>query len=275
MLQLYRVGNVTGFLTSLKSLTNARYFSGSRLMFEESKKKDSKRSASEFNPRHLGVASEVYIPTSFKNLPSFWSHPLVFCNSFIRRIYVFGLNTVQVGIFRYQSGLKPNFLLWKNRAIENYVSVNTAFAQRKVEDVKSLVSIWVEEALDARSRHLPKYIRLDWELLKFNQIPKLVSVQAMMIPGRPLENIQLVYKFDTSQRLIKYNKKTSKAEKLDRNVVDYVAFLCDATTNELTLIGSLFESKPGAKLPKNYEDNTQIAIKRMRESGDLFRLPPV
>lgn len=259
---------------NLRILSQPRYFGSSRLILQESSKKDNKRAA-DFNPRHLGVASDVFVPTSYKNLPKVWSHPWIFLNALIRRAYTFGLNTVQVGIFRYQSGLKPNFLLWKNKAIENYVHVNTAFAQKKVEDVKSLVSIWVEEALDARSRQLPKYIRLDWELLKFNEIPKLVSVQAMMIPGRPLENIQLVYRFNTSQRLVKFNKKTSEVEKLDRNVIDYVVFLCDATTNDLTMLGSVFESRPEAKLPKNYEDNTQAAIKRMRESGDLFRLPPV
>ena len=66
---------------------------------------------------------------------------------------------------------------------------------------------------------------------------------------------------------------TNEAEKLDRNVVDYVVFLCDATTNDLILLGSVFESKPDEKLPKTYEDDNQIAIERMKESGDLFRLP--
>lgn len=248
-----------------------RLLSVSRALLQE--KKESKKKPVDFNPRHLGVAAQIYIPTSYKNLPNVFAHPITFFNSLIRRVYTFGLNTVQVGLFRYQSGLKPKFLLWKNRAIETYVNVNSAFAHRKLEEVKPIVSLWVEEALEARARQLPRNVKLDWQLIKFNHVPKLVSVQAMMIPGKPLENIQLVYKFDTAQRLIKYNKVTNEAKKLDRNVVDYVVFLCDATTNDLILLGSVFESKPNEKLPKTYEDDNQIAIERMKESGDLFRLP--
>lgn len=271
-MRLSHIGLTKPFLPT-RTLRQIRFISTAHnlLQKEASKSKDAPKN---FNPRHLGVASEIYVPASYKNLPNAFSHPITFFNALIRRIYIFGLNTVQVGLFRYQSGLKPKFLLWKNKAIESYVNINTAFSQRKLDDVKPLVSLWVEEALEARSRQLPRYIQLDWQLVKFNEVPKLVSVQAMMIPGRPLENIQLVYKFNTTQRLIKLNKKTNQADKLDRNVVDYVVFLCDATTNDLILLGSVFESKPDMKLPKNYEDNTQLAIERMKRSGDLFRLPP-
>ena len=181
-------------------------------------------------------------------------------------------NTVQVALFRYQSGFKPNFLLWKNKAIETYVQVNRAFAARKIESVRPQISLWVEEALSARSKQLPKGAELDWQLVKFYKVPKLVSVQAMMIPGRPLEHIQLIYKFDTKQRLIRLDKHTKETTKLDRDVIDYVAFLCDASTDEIILIGSVFESEATAKLPKNYEDDMQTAIQRMKTSGDLYRV---
>lgn len=93
-----------------------------------------------------------------------------------------------------------------------------------------------------------------------------------MIPGRPLEHIQLIYKFDTKQRLIRLDKHTKETTKLDRDVIDYVAFLCDASTDEIILIGSVFESEATAKLPKNYEDDMQTAIQRMKTSGDLYRV---
>lgn len=258
--------------TSWRLRPQTRLFSSSKAILQTNTSKNSNSSA-DFNPRHLGVSSEIYIPPSIKNLPNVLSHPVVAFNALIRRIYTMGLNTVQVGIFRYQSGLKPNFLLWKNKAIENYVNVNTAFAQHRVSNVKSQISMWVEEALEARSKQLPKHIQLEWQLVKFNKVPKVVSVQAMMIPGRPLEHIQLVYKFDTKQRLIKLNKKSGKADKLDRDVEDYLVFLCDASTNDLTLMGSVFESQPDSKLPKTYEGNTRAAIERMKVSGDIFRLP--
>lgn len=227
-----------------------------------------------FNPRHLGIANEIYVPPSKRNMPNPLNSPVQYFNVLIRKVYTMGLNTVQVALFRYQSGYKPNFLLWKNKAIETYVQVNKAFANRDVSTIKPQVSIWVEEALEARSKQIPSNIKLDWELLKFNEIPKLVSTQAMMIPGRPLELIQLVYKFDTKQRLIKFDKKTGKTDKLDRDVVDYVAFICDASADDVLLIGSLFESAPDAKLPKTEETSNRVLIERMKISGDLFRVPP-
>ncbi|GAV52004.1 hypothetical protein ZYGR_0AF04760 [Zygosaccharomyces rouxii] len=256
-----------------KSCIQTRPLTSTRVILEKSNSKANKTPV-DFNARHLGVSTEVYVPPSLGNLPSVFSHPIVVFNALIRRIYTLGLNTVQVGIFRYQSGFKPNFLLWKNKAIQNYVNVNTAFAQKKVSNVKSQISLWVEEALEARSKQLPKHMQLEWQLVKFNEIPKVVSVQAMMIPGRPLEHIQLIYRFNTKQRLIKLNKKSGKADKLDRDVVDYLVYLCDASTNNLVLMGSVFESRPESKLPKTFEDSTQAAIQRMKVSGDLFRLPP-
>lgn len=227
-----------------------------------------------FNPRHMGVANQVYIPPSKKNMPNPITSPITFFNVMIRKMYTLGMNTIQVALFRYQSGYKPQFLLWKNKAIETYVQVNKAFANRQLEDIKPHVSIWVDEALTSRSKQIPAGITLDWELIKFNEVPKLVSTQAMMIPGRPVELIQLIYKFDTKQRVIKFNKKSGKADKLDRDVVDYVAFLCDASTNDILLIGSVFESAPDEKLPKDSETSNKIVIERMKTNGDLFRVPP-
>ncbi|KAM3162942.1 Mitochondrial ribosome receptor [Lachancea thermotolerans] len=251
----------------------SRNLTCARSALQAASKNDAKKpKTADFNPRHLGIATDIYIPPSFKSLPNFFTHPIVFSNALIRRIYTFGLNTVQVALFRYQSGFRPNFLLWKNNAIDSYVQANKAFAARKVSSIKPRVSLWVEEALTARAKQLPKDFELDWQLVKFYETPKLVSVQAMMIPGRPLEHIQLIYKFNTKQRLIKLNKRTNETESMNRDVLDYVAFLCDASTDDLILMGSVFESKPTDKLPKNYEDNMQTAIQKMKESGDLYRV---
>lgn len=226
-----------------------------------------------FNPRHLGVANDIYIPTSYKKLPSVFFSPIVVGNALIRRIYTFGLNTFQVAIFRLQSGIKPKFKLWKNKAIENYVRVNKSFSERNIDFVKPNVSIWVEEALEIRIAKLPKKFKLMWDIVKFNSVPKLVSVQAIMVPGRPLEILQLVYKFDSKQRLIKYDLNSGKSEKLDRNVVDYIAYVCDASTDEMILAGSLFESDASAKIPKNINDDTKFVIEKMKVNGDLYRRP--
>ncbi|AMD20822.1 HDR080Wp [Eremothecium sinecaudum] len=229
---------------------------------------DPKRSP--FNIRHLGVASEMYIPTSYKNLPSVFSSPIIVLKSLIRRVYTFGVNTAQVSLFRVKSGIKPNFLLWKNKAIECYVRINEAFVEKRIRDIEPDVTIWVQEALETRVKQFPKNLLLTWKLVKFNEVPKLMNVVAVMIPGHPLEMIQLTYKFDTKQRLIKYNMNTQSAEKLDKDVVEYLTFVCDATTNEVLLSGSVFESAPDAKLPTrslNQEEN----VRMMKICGDIYR----
>ncbi|CCE65534.1 hypothetical protein TPHA_0L01810 [Tetrapisispora phaffii CBS 4417] len=229
---------------------------------------------SEFNFRHLGVASDIYVPPSLKSLPNPILHPTIFFNVLIRKVYTIGLNTIQIALFRNQSGIKPNFVLWKNNAIECYVNVNTNFARNKLDKCKYNVSIWVQEALAARAHELPKRMKLDWKLLKFNEVPKLISVQSMMIPGRPLEHIQLVYKFNTKQRLTRVDKQTNEVKNIDKDVIDHMVFVCDATSGETIMVGSVFESSPGAKLPKNYDDNNKVTIARMKLCGDIFRPKP-
>ena len=229
--------------------------------------------ASNFNPRYLGVTARIYVPTSYVNLPSVFRDPLAVFNSLVRRCYSLGFNTFKVALFRFQTGTTPKFLLWKNKAIELYIKVNKAFANRNVKAVSSETSIWVEEALARRAAQLPRNLTLDWQIIKFNEVPKLVSIEPIMMPGKPLEHIQLVYKFSTKQELIKFDQNTQKTEKQLRDIVDYMVFLCDATTDEVILIGSVFESKPNDKLPKSTDVDRKQVVKNMRLNGDIFRLP--
>ena len=126
----------------LISCSRKQLFSTSRLVLnkesETAKKKD-KNKQQDFNPRHLGVTAEIFIPSAYKNLPNVFSHPFIVANALIRRLYTFGLNSVQIALFRFQSGIKPSFLLWKNKAIETYINVNTSFAHKNLLDIKGMV----------------------------------------------------------------------------------------------------------------------------------------
>lgn len=255
-------------------VANNRSLSSNRILHQEASKSGKKQEGDVFNPRFMGVATDIFVPTSYRNLPSVFTSPIIVTKSLIRRLYTFGFNTFKIAIFRFQTGSKPNFLLWKNKAIETYIQVNKSFAEKDLRKIHSNVSIWVEEALGARIRKLPDNLSLEWRIKKFNNVPKLVHIEPIMIPGQPLEHIQLVYKFDTKQELIKLNKITKKVEKQDNDIVDFVVFLCNSITNELILSGSVFESKPGAKLPKNSTDQEKKHIvNKMRTCGDIFRLP--
>ncbi|SMN19593.1 similar to Saccharomyces cerevisiae YBR185C MBA1 Membrane-associated mitochondrial ribosome receptor [Maudiozyma saulgeensis] len=251
-------------------------FQESKDVEEKQKKKTPKKNdtGNNFNPRYLGVTANMYIPTSYKNLPNVLINPIAVFNSLIRRCYTFGFNTFKVALFRFQTGTTPKFLLWKNKAIESYIQVNKAFANKNIKSISPGVSLWVEEALNNRVTRLPKNLILDWQILKFNNVPKLVSIEPIMMPGKPLENIQLVYRFDTQQELIKFDQNTEKTEKQIRDIVDYMVFLCDTTTDQVILIGSVFESKPNAKLPKNSDVDRKQVVKNMRLNGDIFRQPP-
>lgn len=266
--QLIRDVNRTRLLSTSRSLQNS-------VGENTDIKKKEKTKLPEFNPKFMGVATQIYIPASNRNLPSMFTQPMLVFKTWIRRIYMLGLNTFKIGLFRFQSGIKPSFLLWKNNAIENYIEVNKSFAQKDIDGIKGQVSIWVERALVGRVSKLPSNLKLDWQILKFNEIPKLMSIDPIMAPGMPLEYIQLVYRFNTKQELIRVNTDNNKSDKQVKDIVDYLVFLCDTNTNEMMLSGSIFENKPGSPLPKQATgDDKKEIISRMRECGDIFRLPP-
>lgn len=227
-----------------------------------------------FDVRYLGITSDHYVPVSWKNFPNPITSPKLAWKSLIRRFYTFGFNTVQVGLLRYQVGLKPKFLLWKNNAIENYVQVNKAFANKNIQKASKTMSVWVAEALQKRVDSIPKNLRLDWRLVKFNEVPKLITFRPVMLPGQPVEYVQVVYKFNTTQELIKVNLNDEKTSKIQRNVVDYIGFTVDLHNNETTLAGSLFESSPHDPIPTPESIQQSEMFNDMRERGDLFRLPP-
>lgn len=242
----------------------------------KAEKKDSKSKAAPqqqvFDPRFIGLTRDIYIPVSYSKLP--WSSPRSVWNSLIRRVYVLGVNTIQVALLRYQTGLSPQFLLWKNKAIENYVAVNKAFAKNEIKSIEKQVSVWVEKSLTTRSHSIPKDTKLDWKLVKFNEKPKLVSFRPIMLPGRPVEFAQVVYKFNTKQELINVNLKTDKVKKVDRDVIDYAGFLIDLDTNNVTLAGTVFENSPQDRIPKPEDIDQSMIFEDMRINGDIYRAPP-
>ncbi|CCH40711.1 hypothetical protein BN7_245 [Wickerhamomyces ciferrii] len=274
--------STTGLISTRTSIISSYQFSTTtKTQKEESKSKSkSKKSTGPadknniFDPRVIGLTSDQYIPISWRNIPNPLSSPRLAWNVVLRKIYTVGINTIQVALLRYQTGLKPKFLLWKNNAIENYVQVNKSFASKTVKDVHSSVSMWVEESLKNRSASIPNNIRLSWKLVKFNETPKLITFRPLMMPGRPVEHVQIVYRFNTKQQLVKVNLDNNKTDKITRDVTDHVGFLIDLHTNETILCGSVFENAPTDKIPKPEDIDRSVIIKEMRERGDIFRSPP-
>ncbi|KAH3679409.1 hypothetical protein WICMUC_001029 [Wickerhamomyces mucosus] len=262
-----------GFVfSSTKCATNAVSFRFNSTRSDDSKKPNSQQQV--FDPRFIGLTRDIYIPVGYNSLPNVFSAPKQVWNALLRRFYTLGMNTVQVAFYRWQTGLKPQFLLWKNKAIESYVSVNKAFASGEIKPIEKHVSVWVEKSLKSRVGSIPKSVKLDWKLVKFNETPKLAVFRPIMLPGRPVEYAQVVYKFNTQQELVNVNLKTDQVKKLDRNVIDYVGFVINLDSNEVILAGTLFENNVKDRIPRPEDINQEKMFEDMRINGDLFRAPP-
>jgi protein MBA1 len=157
----------------------------------------------------------------------------------------FGTNTMMVAQFRLRSKLKPNFGQMKSLAIQRYVEVNQKFAVGDLNAIRPYVSSFVMRPLSERLNSIPSDVKHSWKLVKFNSTPKAMSVLPMMLPGTPLAHIMVVYRIESRQRLAKLKRGQTEPEVVERDVVDYPAFVFDVSRKpyETVLVGSLFESK--------------------------------
>lgn len=181
------------------------------------------------------------------------------------------MNTYHV--FEFRKTGKPDFLRWKNAAIESYVRVNKAFAQRKLSSVKSEMSTFVLKALEDRAKTMPKDVVFDWRLLKFKSKPKLVSFQNFPNTDGSTLCLQVVYRFDTTQRLV--SVKDGKANTQDRDLMEYVGFNIDPLSGAVCIAGSLFESSTKVKLNDFNSQPSQVEVlHNMALHGDIYRKEP-
>lgn len=217
-----------------------------------------------------GLPIRVYIPPSFKSYPSFFSSPALWVRLIARRMYAFGLNTFTVGLARLTGdNFKPEFLLWKNEAVDIFIKVNKAFAKRQVESVDNCLTLWSKYPLIKRQESLPKNYEFDWKLIKLLAPPKLEVFMPYGASGRSFNYLIVVYKFNTLQGLAKYNKSTGEVTKTEETVENHLAFFVDYRTNTLRLCGSTFES--GLHDPVKPNEPTSNLGTVMKIQGDIFR----
>lgn len=228
--------------------------------------------------QHLGVSVDLYVHPAKQSLPSWFSSPRMRFRGVIRRLGALFQNTVMIAQFRMKSKIKPRFQEWKNLAITNYVDANKAFVSNNLDSMKNRMSVWVYESLKNRRESIPQGTQLDWKLVKFNSTPKIMCIQPMMLPDTPLHHLMIVYRMDTKQRLAKVSPGETEAQKIDRDVVDYMAFIYDAskTPSDTIIAGSLFETPLNAPRPNpmNSDMNEKMMLLSMKEKGDIFRSPP-
>ncbi|GMM34607.1 Mba1 protein [Saccharomycopsis crataegensis] len=234
----------------------------------------SKRFASQKAPRgvpsdQVGLPVRFYIPPSYASYPSILQSPMGWVRLVARRVYNFGRNTAQIGFARFSGGFKPEFLLWKNEAVDIFVKVNKAFAKRKIESVKDTLTIWSRVPLLKRQETLPGSFEFDWKLVKLLNPPKLEVFLPYALPGQPLDKVLIIYKFNSIQRLIKLNKKTQEVSTSDDTIENHLAFVVDLNTNKLKLCGSTFESSVDESIDVVQPKNSGTV---MKIQGDIFRV---
>ncbi|KAF7497476.1 hypothetical protein DV113_004479 [Geotrichum candidum] len=128
-----------------------------------------------------------------------------------------------------KSKISPRFVEWRNLALETYVDTNHAFAST----------------------------------------PKIVSIQPLLLPGKPLTDIQIVYRIESRQRIARIAPGEKEPHVVESDVVDYAAFSFDAskTPSRVFFAGTLFEFPAP-------NDSASAMMTSMKVKGDIFRQPP-
>lgn len=228
--------------------------------------------------QHLGVSVDLYVHPQKSNLPSWFTSPRQRFRGVMRRAGAFFQNTVMIAQFRLRSKISPRFQEWREIAKTEYQNANKAFVRNNLDSMKDRMSVWVYESLKNRRESIPADTQLDWRLIKFNSTPKVMCIQPMMLPDTPLRHIMIVYRLDTHQRLAKIAPGETEASKIDRNVVDYMAFIYDASKqpSEAIIAGSVFETPLTAPRPNpaSSDQSEKMMFLSMKEKGDIFRSPP-
>ncbi|ODV94077.1 hypothetical protein PACTADRAFT_50966 [Pachysolen tannophilus NRRL Y-2460] len=257
--------------SSSPSSCSVRFNSTEKTSLSSTKSKSSNTIGNQPSITKIGIPAKLYIPPRISRLPNPFLNPVRFMKCIFKRLGLVGLNTLQVIDFR-KGGLKPEFILWKNLAIEKFVHVNKAFAQRKLQTVRSECSSFVFDALKNRSKTLPKDVELDWKLIKFNSKPKLLSFYHFPTTDGATLCLQIVYKFDTKQRLVFV--KNGETTNQDKDLIEYLAFNVDPYTKEVCIAGSLFESGIDEKISPEASPSQRTVLNNMVEFGDIYRIEP-
>jgi mitochondrial protein MBA1 len=222
----------------------------------------------------VGVGTDLYIHPASKNLPSFFTSPKLRMRGIYRRALAFFQNTYMLAHFRMKSKLRPRFVEWRNLALRNYVKVNKAFVAKDLENIKGELSLWVYESLKARLSSVPSDTKFNWKLVKFLSRPKIMYIQPVILPDRPMTHVQIVYRIESRQALAKLSKGQDQVQTIERDVTDYFAYIFDAAKvpSSFVLAGSLKETPLDAPRPDPTKDITEHSMAlSMKAKGDIFR----
>lgn len=229
--------------------------------------------------KSIGVLADFYIPPRFTASPLLKWHRLLF-----RRLGLFAVNTYSIVKFRRETGLRLQFNNWKETAVEHFVRTNKVFAaacsslkpKREAylrQQLEGVCGSEVVKSMVARAASFPAGTKLEWELVAIDGNPKVVSFNTLPDSSNLAAYVQLIVQVLSRQKLtLSGNMDTTSTE---RAMTDYLVYTLNPFTNEMVLVGNLFESDANRGVqPEINFNNAQAMLAFQAQSADIFRAPP-
>ncbi|CAG87346.1 DEHA2D15906p [Debaryomyces hansenii CBS767] len=246
----------------------------------EKKKKTQQADISQIPIKSIGIIADFYVPPKYLKSPVTSWHKLLF-----RRMGLFAINTYSIVKFKRETGLKLHFNQWKDTAVEQLVKTNKIFAAscsisnaKREKYLKSqlegVTGAEVTKSLIRRASTFPPNSKLDWELLKIESNPKIISFNALPDADNITALVQFVIQVKTKQKFT-ITTINSKPQVTESSVENYLAYTLNPFTNEMALVGSLFESDHlrGVQPEINFT-NSQVMASFQVSCADIFRAAP-
>lgn len=244
-----------------------------------STKKQQTGNISQVSIKSIATIADFYIPPKLTTCPISWWPRLI-----LRRLGVIGINTYSVAKFKGDTKLKFKFNVWKEQAMEKFVKTNKLFAAAcslPLQQRESYLKLQLENTTGAlvaqklieRAKSFPSHGKLQWELIKVEKNPKVVSFVGLPDNNNITTYIQMIIKVRTKQRVSLINgKNTNTTERL---VQDYLVCTLNPYQDELVVVGTVFESdyKRGVNPEISFND-TKTMLAYQQQCADIFRSKP-
>lgn len=229
----------------------------------------------------MGVMTRIYVP------PPLTKHPLQkWPRLILRRIGAFALSTIHASkLKKSKTNIEP-FGHIKEKAVEIYVRTNKVFSESlnkgenlhkrqkyNVDQLCNIVGHDVLVTLNRRAISAPLGMKSKWDLTAITENPKIVSLMTMPDANDLTCYVQFVMSLKSKQRLTLTT--LSNTVVTERTATDYLVYSMNPWTNDLFLVGSIFESGADDKLTPGVETMSQHFSAAMCESAsDLYRSSP-
>lgn len=246
---------------------------------EVTKKKAKKAATADISRvpiKNIGVIADFYVPPRILGGPvKLWPRLL------LRRLGVFAVNTYSIVRYKRETGLKLHFDDWKEKAMEKFVHTNKIFAagcNRPVSEREQYLKTQLEDVagtavvkkLTERALSFPPGGKISWELVSVETNPKVVSFTALPDGNDIATYVQLILQVTTKQKVsVSAGEKSTDTE---RTVTDNLVYTLNPFTNEVVLVGTLFEAsyERGIQPELNF-NNSQVMVAFQNQCADIYR----